>query len=197
MSLHESMNVEDHAALVSTFFAEAKHPTLGRPYQTCTYAPMVELLRYLEGNGFTCYIVSGGGRDFMRPITSAIYGIPPERVVGSSQGLKIRGRGRPRRPADPARARRLRRRPREAGADLEPHRPAADPGGGQLQRRRRDADVLGQAATSRRCGCWCCTTTPSANSTTPQAPNARWTMPSQYGWTVVSMKNDWTTVFSD
>ena len=67
MSLHESMNVEDHAARVSAFFAEAKHPTLGRPYQTCTYAPMVELLRYLEANGFTCYIVSGGGRDFMRP----------------------------------------------------------------------------------------------------------------------------------
>ena len=52
---------------------------------------MVELLRYLEANGFTCYIVSGGGRDFMRPITSTIYGIPPERVVGSSQGLKFEG----------------------------------------------------------------------------------------------------------
>ena len=53
---------------------------------------MVELLRYLEANGFTCYIVSGGGRDFMRPITSALYGIPPERVVGSSVGLDYRGR---------------------------------------------------------------------------------------------------------
>jgi phosphoserine phosphatase len=91
MSLHESMTVEDHAALVSKFYSEAKHPTLGRPYQTCTYAPMVELLRYLEVNDFTCYIVSGGGRDFMRPITNAIYGIPPERVVGSAQGLKFAG----------------------------------------------------------------------------------------------------------
>jgi hypothetical protein len=48
---------------------------------------MVELLRYLEGNGFTNYVVSGGGRDFMRPITGSMYGIPPERVVGSSVGL--------------------------------------------------------------------------------------------------------------
>ena len=39
--------------------------------------------------GFTCYIVSGGGRNFMRPVTGAIYGIPPERVVGSSQGLRF------------------------------------------------------------------------------------------------------------
>jgi phosphoglycolate phosphatase-like HAD superfamily hydrolase len=91
MSLHQSMTVEQHAARVSAFFAEARHPTLDRPYQACTYAPMVELLRYLEANGFTCYIVSGGGRDFMRPITSTIYGIPPERVVGSAQGLKFEG----------------------------------------------------------------------------------------------------------
>jgi phosphoserine phosphatase len=91
MSLHASMSVEDHAALVSTFYSDAKHPTLGRPYLDCTYAPMVELLRYLDANGFTCYIVSGGGRDFMRPVTNAIYGIPPERVVGTAQDLKFEG----------------------------------------------------------------------------------------------------------
>jgi hypothetical protein len=48
------------------------------------------LLRYLEASGFTCYIVSGGGRDFMRPVTGLLYGIPPERVVGSSVGLVYR-----------------------------------------------------------------------------------------------------------
>jgi phosphoglycolate phosphatase-like HAD superfamily hydrolase len=89
ISLHESMAVEDHAALVSAFFAEATHPTLGRPYRDCVYTPMVELLRYLEEHQFSCYIVSGGARDFMRPVTEAIYGIPPERVVGSAQGLRF------------------------------------------------------------------------------------------------------------
>jgi hypothetical protein len=49
---------------------------------------MVELLRYLEAHGFTCYIVSGGDRDFMRPMTQAYYGIPPEHVVGSALGLE-------------------------------------------------------------------------------------------------------------
>ena len=91
MSLHESMAVEDHAALVNAFFADATHPTLRRPYPSCVYTPMVELLRYLEAHDFTNYIVSGGGRDFMRPITESIYGIPPERVIGSSQGLKFEG----------------------------------------------------------------------------------------------------------
>jgi hypothetical protein len=49
---------------------------------------MVELLGYLEANGFATYIASGGDRDFMRPVTEAIYGIPAERVVGSSSGLR-------------------------------------------------------------------------------------------------------------
>jgi phosphoglycolate phosphatase-like HAD superfamily hydrolase len=90
LSANTALTTEEHAARVSAFFAEATHPTLGRPYTDCAYQPMVELLRYLEHNGFTCYIVSGGGRDFMRPITQAMYGIPPERVVGSSVGLEFR-----------------------------------------------------------------------------------------------------------
>jgi phosphoglycolate phosphatase-like HAD superfamily hydrolase len=87
LSANTAISTEEHAARVNAFFAEAKHPTLGRPYTACGYVPMVELLRYLEANGFACYIVSGGGRDFMRPVTGPMYGIPPERVVGSSVGL--------------------------------------------------------------------------------------------------------------
>ena len=48
---------------------------------------MVELLRYLEGHGFTCFIASGGSRDFMRASPSELYGLAPQRVVGSSNGL--------------------------------------------------------------------------------------------------------------
>ena len=90
LTAHTAITVEEHAGRINAFFAEAKHPTLGRPYTSCGYAPMVELLRYLEANGFVCYIVSGGGRDFMRPVTGPLYGIPPERVVGSSVGLVYR-----------------------------------------------------------------------------------------------------------
>lgn len=87
---HHEITVEEHAGRVSAFFADATHPMLGRPYTACGYVPMVELLRYLEAAGFTNYIVSGGGRDFMRPITGPLYGIPPERVVGSSVSLTYR-----------------------------------------------------------------------------------------------------------
>ncbi|KAA0110139.1 HAD family phosphatase [Mycolicibacterium sp. P1-5] len=87
LSANVAISTDEHAARVSAFFGDAKHPTLGRAYTACGYAPMVELLRYLESFGFVNYIVSGGGRDFMRPITTAMYGVPPERVIGSSVGL--------------------------------------------------------------------------------------------------------------
>ncbi|WP_101846340.1 HAD family hydrolase [Zhihengliuella sp. ISTPL4] len=87
VGLTDGVSVEDYARSVTEFYRTAQHPLLGRPYAESVYTPMVELLRYLETHGFTCYIVSGGERDFMRPMTQANYGIPPERVIGSALGL--------------------------------------------------------------------------------------------------------------
>lgn len=86
------LSIEDYHREVAAFFEQAEHPVLKRPYRACGYTPMVEMLRYLEGNEFTPYIASGGDRDFMRPIASHIYGIPPERIIGSSQALDFQER---------------------------------------------------------------------------------------------------------
>ena len=82
------VSVDEYQDAVTVFYRDAKHVTLGRPYSATVYQPMIELLRYLESRGFTCYIVSGGGRDFMRPMSFDYYGIPPERVIGSTIGLR-------------------------------------------------------------------------------------------------------------
>jgi phosphoserine phosphatase len=81
---YEGISVEDFEVKSDAFLRTAQHPTLGRGYLQCVYAPMVELLGYLEANGFANYIVSGGGRDFMRPISQEAYGIPRDRVIGST-----------------------------------------------------------------------------------------------------------------
>ena len=87
LKAYEGMSVEDFEAGADEFLRSARHPTLGRGYLECAYVPMVELLGYLEANGFANYIVSGGGRDFMRPISQEVYGIPRERVIGSTAAL--------------------------------------------------------------------------------------------------------------
>lgn len=91
VGLTVDMDVESYAASVAEFYRTAVNPQLKRSYDQLVFQPMVELLRYLEANGFTCYIVSGGERDFMRPMTQSNYGIPPERVVGSAFGLGYDG----------------------------------------------------------------------------------------------------------
>jgi hypothetical protein len=78
------ISVEEFDAKSEAFLRTAQHPTLGRGYLQCAYLPMVELLRHLDANGFSNYIASGGGRDFMRPISQEVYGIGRERVIGSA-----------------------------------------------------------------------------------------------------------------
>ena len=86
----EGLTIEQYLANVLAFFKDAQHPTLKLPYAHIGYLPMIELLRYLEANGFTVYIASGGDRDFMRGVAGPLYGIPPERVVGSSFKLEFK-----------------------------------------------------------------------------------------------------------
>jgi phosphoserine phosphatase len=81
------ITVEEFEAQADAFLRGAQHPTLGRGYLACAYVPMVELLGYLEAHGFANYIASGGGRDFMRPISQEVYGVPRERVIGSATAL--------------------------------------------------------------------------------------------------------------
>jgi len=90
LSAYAEDDVESFASKADQFLRSAENPVLKRPYLKTAYAPMRELLQYLEANQFTNYIVSGGGRDFMRPITRELYGVPPERVVGTTVALQYR-----------------------------------------------------------------------------------------------------------
>ena len=158
---------------------------------------MVELLRYLEANGFACYIASGGDRDFMRPITHDIYGIPPERVIGSSNGLRFQeatGDGGSvvylaepdvfdDGPVKPVRIwSRTGRRPLLAAGNANGDIAMLRFAGGRAR---------------PRCGCSSSTTTPSASSTTPPAPRRRpraRPAPAAGRWS--ASRDDWATVFA-
>ncbi len=80
---HAGMTEDEFSDIVSEWIKTAKHPTTGKLYTEMTYQPMKELLQALRDAGFKTYIVSGGGVSFMRPWVEAVYGIPPEQVVGS------------------------------------------------------------------------------------------------------------------
>ena len=84
MASHTGMSTAEFEAIVTDWFKKARHPRFKRPYTELAFQPMLELLAYLRANDFKTYIVSGGGIEFMRPMTEAVYGVPPEQVIGSS-----------------------------------------------------------------------------------------------------------------
>ena len=89
MATHAGNTTEEFTRIVQEWIASAKHPKTGRLYTEMVYQPMLELLAYLRANGFKTYIVSGGGIEFMRPWAERVYGIPPEQVIGSSVKTKF------------------------------------------------------------------------------------------------------------
>jgi len=89
MATHAGLTTQEFEKLVKEWIATAKHPTTGRPYTEMVYQPMLELLAYLQANGFKTFIVSGGGIEFMRAWAERVYGIPPEQIVGSSIKTKF------------------------------------------------------------------------------------------------------------
>ena len=190
------ISVEDFEAQADAFLRGAQHPTLGRGYLACGYRPMVELLGYLEAHGFANYIASGGGRDFMRPISQEMYGIPRQRVIGSSTTLAWEpddGGGRiVRKPeldvvddgaAKPVRIwSRVGRRPLLAAGNSNGDLPmltfAGQPGRPSLRLLVLHDDPAREFDY-----------TAGAEQALQQASNN--------GWTVVSMKHDWRVVFAE
>jgi phosphoserine phosphatase len=192
-------SVDDYEAAATDFLGRARHPTLGRLLRECGYQPMVELLRYLEANGFTNYIASGGDRDFMRPVTADLYGIPPERVIGSSTALRYQEgehggslvyRAEPDvfddGPAKPVRIwSRIGRRPLVAAGNSNGDVPmlhfagggGGGPGAAALRLLLLHDDEEREFAYT------------AGAETALERANAR-------GWTVVSVKDDWETVFA-
>jgi hypothetical protein len=89
MATHAGMTTDEFEKMVKDWIATAKHPQTGKRFLDMTYQPMLEVLAYMEANGFKNFIVSGGGIEFMRPWAEKVYGIPPEQVVGSSLKTKF------------------------------------------------------------------------------------------------------------
>jgi len=84
---HAGMTEDEFEVIAHRWFATARHPTFDRLFKQCTYQPQIELLHYLREHEFKTFIVSGGGIDLIRSFAEEAYGIPREQVIGSSAKL--------------------------------------------------------------------------------------------------------------
>lgn len=84
---------DEYQTVARTWLDQARHPRFHTPYTALTYQPQLELLAYLRSAGFKTYIVSGGDVRFMRAFAEQAYGVPPEQVIGTSQTTRFEMRG--------------------------------------------------------------------------------------------------------
>lgn len=90
MASHADITADAFQADVAEWVGTATHPQTGLTYEDMVYQPMTELLRYLRDEGFSTWIVSGGGQHFVRALAGDAYGIPPEQIVGSMGDTEYR-----------------------------------------------------------------------------------------------------------
>jgi len=84
----EGTTVEAFEADALEFLNNVQDARYKKPFKLLTYKPMVELIHTLQQNEFQVYITSGGGRDFVRAVCEEIYNIPQSMVIGSSVTFK-------------------------------------------------------------------------------------------------------------
>jgi hypothetical protein len=80
----EGRTTDDVATDMQHLVATMKNQHYGKPYTQLGYEPMIELLGYLRANGFQTWIASGSPVAFTRAFSQQVFGIPPQQVIGSS-----------------------------------------------------------------------------------------------------------------
>jgi len=84
MAANTGMSDQVYTAIVQEWISRAKHPVTQMLFSQMAYQPMIELIGYLHQHDFKVFIVSGGGSQFIRAFSEKVYGIPVERVIGST-----------------------------------------------------------------------------------------------------------------
>jgi len=176
---------EDFDAQVREWLKTVKQPKLDVLYVDLVYKPMLELFDFLKAHHFRVFVCSGGGRDFMRVFAEDAFGIYKENVIGTAAEYSYTD------------GRIVRAEHTLGSLDVGPGKPehifAATGrlpifGGGNAD---VDIEMLSAASFSvlvnhddeQREFAY-------VNGAERSLARAK-----ELGWTVVSMKNDWTTVF--
>ena len=201
VELTEGWSPEYFESRVRSFVDTARHPDRDVPLAEMRYQPMLELLDALRARDFDVFVVTGGGTEFVRALSASFYGVSPEGVVGSQVGYTVeRVDGRPA----------LRRTVGLYGDVNE-----GDPKIGNIQRQlgRRpifaagnsagDAAMLDYALGADGPSCAVLVDHDDADreyayesrAASFDSDEAITDVARRSGWTVVSMRHDWSTVF--
>ncbi len=87
------MTLQEYVDFITRLLVHEADGFEGMTYADAYYLPMVEVIDYLQDNGFKCYVVSGSDRFIVRTFIEGAFDIPAERIIGSDTALEARNQG--------------------------------------------------------------------------------------------------------
>lgn len=82
--IHAGTPTDEYREIIRTWLAMARHPKYKSSYTSLVYQPMLEVIEYLHAHQFKTYIVTGSGQDFVRAFSKETFDINEECVIGTS-----------------------------------------------------------------------------------------------------------------
>ena len=87
------MTIDEFENYISKFKSQPEPGYNGMTRGEAFYKPMIQVIDYLQANGFTVYIVTGTDRFIARGIAKDALNIPKSRIIGSDEALVASGQG--------------------------------------------------------------------------------------------------------
>jgi phosphoserine phosphatase len=91
---HAGMSQPEFEKMAYDYLSHTQHPRFGVPYKQCIYQPMVSLMETLRSQDFKVFITSAGGMSFVRTVSEELYRVPRENVIGSNVTFEISYQGK-------------------------------------------------------------------------------------------------------
>lgn len=85
------MTIDEYCQYVTEFILKEAEGFEGMTYADAWYLPMLEIVDYLNENGFIVYICSGTDRFLCRVLAEGMLDIPEERIIGMDVQLEASG----------------------------------------------------------------------------------------------------------
>ena len=90
---YAGMTLQEFADFVTRQIVREADGFTGMTYAEAFYLPMIEVVEYLQDNGFKCYVCSGSDRFICRTYIEGMLDIPYENVIGMDVQLKATNQG--------------------------------------------------------------------------------------------------------
>ena len=87
------MTLTEYKDFINKYLLKNADGFEGMTYAEAYFLPMVDVVEYLQDNGFKCFVVSGTDRYLVRDFIEGILDIPDENIIGSDTALKAKGQG--------------------------------------------------------------------------------------------------------